>query len=259
MSGRTKDQRRVEREREARRAARRAAAARRGPLRNAGWYVGVGLGVVAGTAAALGVQGWQAGREAADVERRAAEFARVDPPPEPVDAIRELLAQDSRVVVDPLLADRVDEADLARAEAILDDDAATPARIAYLSYPEGLYEGYTSSGALEQWAQGVGEVGHYVVVWDRGGYASTAVGLEPSYLDARTQGQPGPALVRVAAEVAAWEAVPAATEPDRPSDFDYWGGLGGGIGAGALIGLLTVLPVFLVLRWWVGTRRRREA
>jgi hypothetical protein len=224
----------------------------------AGWVIGVAVGIVAGTALAVVVQDWQEAREASDVQRRADVFHREDVVPPPGDAIRSLLEQDALVAVDPLLADRVPEADRQRAEAIL-ADSSVPARIAYLSSPDGAEVGYTATGAAAQWSAAIGEEGHYVVLWDSGSTDSVAVGLEESYVDTRTEGQPGPALVRLAAEMSAWEAVPLPTEPAEPNDFDYWDGVGGGIAAGLLLGTFVVVPVFFLLRWFVGTRRRKAA
>ncbi len=221
-----------------------------------GWGVGAVVGLVAGVLLGTVTQGWQESREARDVERRAEVFGRADEVPPPGDAVRALLAEDSRVAVDPLLADRLPADDVRRAEAIL-EDAAVPARIAYLTYPETSHVGYTTGGAAVQWSTGVGETGHYVVLWDNGSSESVAVGLEPPYVESRTDGQPGPALVRIAAEMAAWEAEPLPTEPDAPGDFDYWGGVLGGLGAAALLGTFVVLPLFALLRWYVGSRRRK--
>ncbi|GAA1936754.1 hypothetical protein [Nocardioides hwasunensis] len=219
------------------------------------WSVGAVIGIAAGTGLALSVQDWQEEREAADVQRRAEVFGQVDDVPAPVDAVRDLLDQDTLVAVDPLLADRVPEDDLQRAEEVL-SGSRVPARIAYLDYPDGNEVGYTPSGAAAQWRAAVGQEGHYVVLWSNGGTDSDAVGLEPHYLDARSQGQPGPALVRIAEEMATWEAEPLPTEPAEPSDFDYWGGVGGGLAAAALMGALGIAPLFLLLRWYVGSRRR---
>jgi hypothetical protein len=223
--------------------------------RIAGWTIGAVVGVVTGVLLGTATQSWQESREARDIERRAEEFARTDVVPPPGDAVRALLEQDSRVAVDPLLADRVPEEDVRRATSIL-EDSPVPARIAYLAYPGTSKDGYTTGGAPVQWSTGVGEEGHYVVLWDNGSNDTAAVGLEPPYLEARTDGQPGPALVRIAAEMSTWEAEPRPTEPAAPSDFDYWGE-GGGIAAALLLGTLVVLPVFALLRWYVGSRRRK--
>jgi hypothetical protein len=230
----------------------------RSPLRAAGWVIGAVVGVASGTALAFGVQDWQEAREAADVQRRAEVFYREDVVPPPGDLIRSLIEQDALVAVDPLLADRVPEDDRQRAESIL-EDSPVPARIAYLPYPERSEVGYTATGAAVQWSHAIGEEGHYVVLWDTGYHDSVAVGIKEEYVDARTEGQPGPALVRLAAEMSTWEAVPLPTEPDEPRDFDYWDGVGGGIAAGLLLGAIVVAPVFLLLRWFVGTRRRKAA
>ncbi|GAA5124354.1 hypothetical protein GCM10023339_45700 [Alloalcanivorax gelatiniphagus] len=227
-----------------------------GRVRAAGWLVGAVVGIGAGTALAFVVQDWQEAREASDVQRRAAVFHSEDVVPPPGDTIAALVEQDALVAVDPLLADRVPEADRQRAESIL-EDSPVPARIAYLPYPKRPEVGYTASGAAAQWSTAIGEEGHYIVLWDSGYHDSVAVGLEEHYVDTRTEGQPGPALVRLAAEMSTWEAVPLPTEPEEPSDFDYWEGVGGGIAAGALLGTFVVAPVFLLLRWFVGTRRRK--
>ncbi|WP_210648932.1 hypothetical protein [Nocardioides sp. SYSU D00065] len=224
-------------------------------VRSAGWVIGAVTGVVVGTLLALVTQDWQESREAADVARRAAAFEHRDVVPEPGDAVRALVEQDSRLAIDPLLADRVPVADRRRAEALL-DGSPVPARIAYLTYPETQDEGYTSSGAAAQWRTAVGEEGHYVVLWDSGHTESGAFGLEEHYVESRTEGQPGPALVRLAEEMAEWEAEPLPTRPEPVHDYDSWGGIGGGLAAGALMGLFGVVPVFLLLRWFVGTRRR---
>jgi hypothetical protein len=227
-------------------------------IRRHGWAIGAVVGIVAGTALGLGTQAWQESREASDVAARAAVFGQQDDVPGPVDTVRELLDQDTRVVVDPLLADRLPADDVARAEDAL-AGSDVPARIAYLPYPDTNEVGYTTSGVGPQWWTGVGETGHYVVLWDSGSTVSGAVGLEEHYVETRTEGQPGPALVRLAQEMATWEADPLPTEPAPPGDVDEWGGLGGGIGFAALFGVVVVLPAFLVLRWWVGTRRRKAA
>ena len=225
-------------------------------MRRSGWWIGAVTGLVAGPVIGFSCQAWQESREASDVDaRRAADAYQVDVPA-PADAIRQLLAQDSAVVVDPLLEDRLPEEDRQRAEEVL-AGSPVPARIAYLSYPSTSDAGYTPSGAGPQWWIGVGEEGHYVVLWDNGSTDTGAVGLEPELVEVRTEGQPGPALVRIAEEMTTWEAVPAADEPYQPSDFDYWGGVGGGIAAASLFGVFLVLPAFLVLRWFVGTRRRK--
>ena len=227
-------------------------------MKRYGWVVGAVVGVVAGTALAFATQGWQESREAADLERRHAADRYVDDVPPPGDAIRELLDQDTLVAVDPLLADRVSADDLQRVEEIL-AGSPVPARIAYLSYPDRNEVGYTASGAGPQWWTNAGEEGHYVVLWDTGSTDVGAVGLEPEYLVDRTKGQPGPALQRIAGEMVTWEAVPLDDEPYVPNDFDYWSGIGGGLTAAALMGGFLVVPLFLLLRWYVGTRRRKVA
>lgn len=227
-----------------------------GPVRRAGWVIGAVVGVAVGSGAAVVVQDWQEEREAADVERRAEVFGQVDEVPPPGDAVRALVEQESFVAVDPLLADRIPEEDRAQAEEIL-AGAPVPARIAYLSYPDSNDVGYTPTGAAAQWREAVGERGFYVVLWDSGYTESGAVDLTDPFVDTSTEGQPGPALVRLAEEMVTWEASPLPTEPAEPNDSDYWGGLGGGIFAGMLMGAFGVVPAFLLLRWFVGSRRRK--
>lgn len=235
------------------------APARPGDLvRRAGWAIGAVVGVVTGVLFGVSTQSWQEAREERDIELRAEEFARTDVVPPPGDAVRALVEQDSPVAVDPLLIDRVPEDDLRRAEAIL-EDASVPSRIAYLTYPDTNDAGYTPSGATVRWSTAVGEEGHYVVLWDNGSSSTAAVGLEEPFVETRTDGQPGPALVRIAAEMAAWEAEPLPTAPAEPTGYDYYEGVGGGITAALLYGAFGVVPAFLLLRWFVGSRRREVA
>ena len=226
--------------------------------RRFGWVIGAVVGVLAGTALGIGTQSWQEAREKDDIAARAAVSGRTDVVPGPVDTVRDLLAQDGRVVLDPMLTGRIAADDLARAEEVL-AGARVPARIAYLPYPDGNDVGYTPSGVGPQWWTAVGEEGHYVVLWDTGGTVSGAVGLGEHAVDSRTDGQPGPALVRLAEEMATWEADPLATEPEPVDDTDGWGGTWGGVAAAVLFGGCVVLPAFAALRWWVGTRRRKAA
>lgn len=223
-----------------------------------GWVIGAVVGIAAGSGVAVAAQDWQESRAADDIERRADEFNRRDVVPAPVDAVRELVQQDSLVAVDPLLADRLPAADRQRAEEIL-AGSPVPARIAYLSYPDGSDSGYTPSGAAGMWQAAVGEQGHYVVLWDSGYYESTALGLEDHYVSTRTEGQPGPALVRLAEEMATWEAEPLAVKTSDLDQEDYWGGVGGGIMASTIFAAIGVLPLFFLLRWYVGSRRRKQS
>lgn len=223
-------------------------------IRTGGWPIGAVIGILAGVGAAGATQSWQESREAQDVAARAAAFHREEAVPPPGDAVRALLEQDGRVVIDPLLANRVPPEDLARAEEVL-AQSQVPAHLAYLSYPDSGEVGYTVSGAPAQWMEGVGQDGHYLVLYDNGSARALGRGFEPEAVMTRTEGQPGPALVRVAEEMAQWEAVPASSEPDPPNESDYWGGVGGGLVAAALAGFI-VVPVFLVLRALVGSRRK---
>lgn len=225
-------------------------------VRAAGWVIGPLVGIAVGTTVGLQTQAWQQSREDADMARRVALFEHEEEVPGPVDAVRELLEQDTLVVVDPLLEGRIPEEDLARAEAVL-ADSPVPARIAYVSNPVGSESGYTASGFSAQWSTNVGEVGHYVILWDNGLTRAGAVGLEEEYVSTRTEGQPGPALVRIAEEMVTWEAVPLPTEARPADDFDYWGGPFSGLAIAAVLGSMTVVPLFFVLRFFVGQRRRK--
>lgn len=220
------------------------------------WIAGAVIGILAGSLLGWATQSWQQSREDSDVARRAEAFGGVEVVPGPVDAVRDLLEQDSLLVLDPQLAGRVPDADRQRAEEIL-AGSPVPARIAYLTYPSTLDAGYTPAGAAAMWRTAVGEVGHYVVLWDTGFYDSGAIGLEDASVTTRTEGQPGPALVRLAEEMTTSEAVPLPTQPDEPGDSDYWGGIGGGLAAALLLGALIVVPLFFLLRWYVGSRRRK--
>lgn len=226
--------------------------------RRGGWVIGAVAGIALGVLAGLGTQAWQEDRQAADLAQRDRVLGEGKDVPPPVDAVRALLEQsESRVAVDPRLADRVDETQLAQAREAL-AGATPPRHLAYLRYPDSLDEGYTNSGAAAQWAAAIGETGHYVVVYDNGSKQVASIGLEDEYLDANTRGQPGPALVRAAEELATWPATPE-QPPRGPSENDYWGGIAGGIGAGVLFGALGVLPLFALVRWLVGRPRGQGA
>ncbi len=226
--------------------------------RSSGWVIGIVVGLLAGTGVALATQSWQEQREAEDIAARAAVFEaeQGEMVPAPGDTVRALLSQQSPVVIDPLLARRVSEADLARVVQVL-EGAAVPARLAYVRYPR-TWDGFTPSGVAVQWSSGVGETGHYVVLFDNGSARTSAVGLEDPDVSANGDGQPGPALVRIAEDMATWEAEPLPTGPKPLNDFDYWGGLGGGVVAGLLFGLFLVLPLHLLIYFGVGRLRARD-
>jgi hypothetical protein len=232
-------------------------AVRRPRWRAGGWVIGAVVGIAVGFGLAVATQDWQEAREASDIERRAEMFGREDVVPPPVDAVRSLIEQDGLVAVDPLMVDRVPEADRQRAEEIL-ARSPVPARIAYVAYPDSSDVGYTTTGAAAMWQAAIGEEGFYVVLFDNGLTETGALGLEDHYVSTQTKGQPGPALVRLAEEMVTWEAEPLPTAAEAPHDNDYWGGIGGGIGAAVLFGALGVVPAFLLLRWYVGSRRRKD-
>lgn len=223
-------------------------------VRKRGWWIGAVGGLVFAVAMGFGTQAYQEDRE--DRDRAGLGIGGTAEVPEPVDMVRDLLAQEGQIAVHPELADRIKPEHLERAREILAAAPSEPARhIAYAPRPAELDTGYTSAGALAQWMHAVGEEGHYVMFFDDGSAQVEAIGMRTEYLSDGAKGQPGPVLVRVAEDVAQWEAEPERAEYE-PSD--EWGGLFGGVMAGLLIGSFTVVPLFLFLRWLVGRRRFKE-
>lgn len=226
------------------------------------WGAGALAGAVLGTAAGVGWWSQDSGRadrDRAEVERVLSETQsqRTDGLPAPTEIVRDVVAASRKasVVVDPALADRVSEEDLAEARSIL-DGADVPGFLAYAPAPTGA-NGYNNSSFGAMWMDGVRKDGHYVVLWTNGTTESEARGMDPEYVDATgAAGQPGRALVRLAAQMAQWPEEPVYV-PDWEAEErdDYYGGVGGGIGFFVLGGGFVVVPLFLLLRFLVGRRR----
>src|SRR5690606_33490736 len=87
--------------------------------RRYGWGIGAAVGVAATLSLAPFVQEAQEEREAREWEQRVAAFQRQEDYPPPPDVVRELLAQEGRVVIADRMADRIDPEDEARAEQLL--------------------------------------------------------------------------------------------------------------------------------------------
>lgn len=223
--------------------------------RRYGWGIGAAVGVAATLSLAPFVQEAQEEREAREWEQRVAAFQRQEDYPPPPDVVRELLAQEGRVVIAERMADRIDPEDEARAEQLL---AATPVtvRVAYLPAP-GLEAGYNTSGAVATWAGAVGEPGHYVAIFDDGTDEVYSIDYEEPYLfDVGTKGQPGRVLVRVAEAAGGWEVE---REELRPvSDQDDWGGPWEGVLLAGLLVCFVLLPIHWFLRIGVAAARGRR-
>lgn len=221
-----------------------------------GWWIGALGGLVFAVVMGLGTQAYQEGRE--DRDRAALGIGGTDNVPAPVDMVRDLLEQEGQIVVHPELVDRITPEDLERARELLAAAPSEPARrIAYAPRPAELDSGYTNSGALGQWMHSIGEEGHYVMIFDDGSTQIEAIGMRSEYLSDGAKGQPGPALVRVAEQVAEWENEPEwETSTGGSDDF---GGPFGGVMAGLMIGAMTVVPLFYLLRWSVGRARYKES
>lgn len=230
-------------------------------VRRHGWWLASAVGVVVAVAAGLGAHAYQEQREESDLASLDSSLVGdgADVPP-PVDTVRDLLAEEGPLVVHPELTDSVDASQLRRARTVLERAGETPVRrMAYVPRPDGLNAGYTESGALEQWMEAIGEEGHYVMLFEGGSTRAGAIGLTEQYLGIDGTGQPGAALLRVATEVAKWPTESVAEDDpraQRPEVEDEFGGLWGGLAAGALISLVTVLPIFVAVRFLV--RRRNE-
>lgn len=228
-----------------------------------GWLAGVVLGLVVGTGAGALYHHRDTARAAADREEieqvlTEEQRGRTTGLPAPTEIVREVIAgsrEDSVVVVDSL-SSTVTRKDLRRARAIL-DDADVPGHLVLAPSPNDGDLGYNNSSFAAMWMDGVGQDGHYVVLWTDGMTESAARGMDDEYLDtALSRGQPGQALVRIATEMATWPATPEYRPDWETRDAqDYWGGVGGGVGLVLLIGVFLVLPVFFAVRTAVGRRR----
>lgn len=225
-----------------------------------GWWIGSAAGVVV----AVGVVAGSYVQQQAEGDPYAtsgglSRTATRDVPP-PVDTVRALLAQDSPLAVHPDLVDTVDPKALRQAREVLEEAGQSPVRrVAYVPWDTSVHSGFTPSGAMAQWMDGVGEDGHYVMVFQGGSFLTGAIGLDDQYLRSGAEGQPGPALLRVATEVAQWpaESRDGADGADRAGDdgeLPLLGELALGTLAGGVLATLTVLPAF----WGVRSRRKHR-
>lgn len=235
----------------------------RRPARERWFWISIPIGVVVALAAGIGLWNWQLDREEADLAERARLLQtgalEVSDVPPPGEELRALIAQDGPVVIDPTVADQISDEQLSRATEVL-TLSGKPLHLAFMRKPDYMYDGYTTAGAVATWAHHVGEDGHYVVLWTGGRADVLSVGFDNEYMWEEAQGQPGPALVRVAEAMTEFslddeeEETPTGTRDDR----DYWGGTGGGVGIALLVVFFVVLPLHAGL-YAVMLRRRPRA
>lgn len=230
-------------------------------VRRRGWWIAGAVGVVVALVTGLGVQSYQDNRLTEDLAALDRSLVGDSDVPPPGDTVRDLVAYEGPLYVDPELVDTVPAEQVDRAREVLAAVDPSPVRrVGYLPRPEGLDAGFTARGALHQWMDAVGQEGHYVLVFEGGRTEIGSLGLSREFLSTgAARGQPGPALVRVAGEVAEWTTTPQIDQRERlQRQSDYWGGFWGGLFAGLLIGAVSVLPVFAVVRWLVARRRTKE-
>lgn len=233
----------------------------RSSLRRNGWWVAGAAGAVVAVATGLGVQNHQENRQSEDLAALDASIIGDSDIPPPGDTVRDLIAQDGPLFVHPELVDDLSPGHVERARQVLEAADQSPVRmVGYLPRPEGLDTGYTARGALHQWMDAIDEEGHYVLVFEGGATQIGSIGLDREYLSSEaSRGQPGPALERVAEEVAEWTTSPAIDRRERVQrQSDYWGGFWGGLAAGGMIATVTVLPLYGVLWFLVRRRRTKE-
>lgn len=129
--------------------------------------------------------------------------------PAPGEILREVLARkDERVVVSRELTSLVAPADLARARRIL-EAAEVPAWIFLIPQDDPMDGSYTQHGAAEVLGANVthGKPGYVVTLYPDGqNVVSEQGGVEGALVE--STGRPGPALVRMAEEIATWSAEP---------------------------------------------------
>jgi hypothetical protein len=215
--------------------------------------VAVGLGVLAGA-----VPGHHEPRETLPFDEANLEAARASTPGDRVQAAIDGV-QETGFYVGPELRGRLSANEVARIERII-DDAPVPLYVVWWSQTyDGGYN--TPYAALDQLRAGVGTDGFYAVVTDGGNPLTEAVGYEWPYVEADAKGRPGPALERYVTELAAVPPVREIVSED--SDWDYWGGPGGGFAAGllfaalgylGLMGLLAIVALFAPRRTRPGGR-----
>jgi len=110
---------------------------------------------------------------------------------------------------------------------------------------------YIEPDALEEIMAGVGVDGHYAIVNSLQEVTQDSRGLTEPYIDADIVKQ------RIGTGLLDYAKAMAAAPAERESaPFDYWGGAGGGFGAGLLfVGL--GFPVLLLVIWVLGVLVRR--
>lgn len=143
--------------------------------------------------------------------------------------------------VGPELADRITPAQKAAIIAAL-KSAKTPSYLVYWDEASSNGGFYISFDALKQIMKGVGVNGLYSTVNEKLVSTDESQGVEPGYLDPTVLHQrPAVGLLAYAQQMAA-----SPNTPEGPS-FDYWGGAGGGIAAGALFAGLGYLGVLVAM------------
>lgn len=129
--------------------------------------------------------------------------------PAPGEILREVLdRQDERVVVSRELTSLVTPADLATAQSIL-KAADVPAWIFLIPQDDPMDGSYTQYGAAEVLGTHVadGKPGYVVTLYPDGqSVVSEQGGVDGNSLE--STGRPGPALIRMAEEIATWSAEP---------------------------------------------------
>lgn len=157
--------------------------------------------------------------------------------------------QETGFYVGPELRRELSDDEVATIERAI---SAAPVPVFVVWWEDTRDAGYSNSyAALDQLRAGVGRDGFYAVLTPGGVPLTEAVGYETPYVDEDAKGRPAAALDRFVTELAA--VPPERATPAGDSDWDYWGGAGGGFAAGLLfaalgyLGLMAVLAVIAVL------------
>lgn len=134
-------------------------------------------------------------------------YGKANPRPEPGELLREVLARkDERLVVAREVSVPIDPTDLAEARRLL-TDSGLPVYLYVI--PEanlGSDSLYTHHGAAEILGAETlgGSTGWVVTYYPDGSTVVSEQGDAPHQYLSATDGQPGPALVRIATEMASW-------------------------------------------------------
>lgn len=144
--------------------------------------------------------------------------------------------------VGPELRDQLTDAEVARIQKIIAEAPVPVFVVWWEDTSDGGY--YTPYAALDQLRVGVGRDGYYGVVTQGGYPIFESLGYESPFVDADGKGRPGPALTRLVTELTAY---PAERPSTSDSDWDYWGGAGGGFTAGLIFAVLTYLGLLLLV------------